>query len=257
MAHKYPWQAKSLTAPYATRKQPWTPATSSAYGEAVKGRTDLIVQHKKDLDSAFNYIRWHGAKPGSSAGAAEQKEPEIKVELADSRQLHKASLTSESRPADEETSPTRNIGYGSGMYAHASRGKRSGTQPTWSFERVPSLLPQPLLRGRQTCGVAPPDSSAQWPLCAGLSRGPEGPQPPPLPPATPPTPGSGIVASSSAAQLLSRGEGAFASPSILRSGSEPRLRYKGLHGVIGITWDDARRTAGDNYRGGSGEFLGF
>jgi len=245
-------------APYAVRAQSWTGSTSSAYGEAIKGKQELIVQHKKDLDTAFDYIRWHGAKPGVHSGSPSSRKlaPESSVMLTDVKPLspgaafgaQQAELSQVSRP-DEGQAPHNTL-YGSGLYPHASRGKLSGSQPTWSFERMPSLLPQPLARGRKSCGVAPPDSSAQWPSASALSIRQQGLHAL-VPPKTPPTPGSATDMPNSQA-LTVQGP---ARRSALRADSEPR--FKGMHGMIGVTWDDARRTAGDRYGGSSGEFLGF
>eukprot|EP00931_Biecheleriopsis_adriatica_P115114 TRINITY_DN90952_c0_g1_i1.p1 TRINITY_DN90952_c0_g1~~TRINITY_DN90952_c0_g1_i1.p1 ORF type:complete len:251 (+),score=38.06 TRINITY_DN90952_c0_g1_i1:44-796(+) len=250
MASKQSWRSPGPTAPYATRAQSWSSSTSSAYGEAVKGRQDLQRAHKKDLDDCFNYVRWYGEKPGAPKEDSQQQES--KVQLVSSPAKHSAStFLAMSAQDSSDGLLQKNIGYGSGLYAHASRGKPAGSQRTWSFERMPSLLPSPLLRGQVSCGVAPPDSEPQWPQCQAISRGPDGPQPPPLPPATPPTPGSAVDSAGRIA--LYRGT----QQSLARSGSEPQVRIKGLQGVIGITWDNARRAAGDRYSGSSGEFLGF
>mmetsp|Transcript_88428 Transcript_88428/g.189858 ORF Transcript_88428/g.189858 Transcript_88428/m.189858 type:complete len:291 (-) Transcript_88428:86-958(-) len=124
-----------------------------------------------------------------------------------------------------------------------SRGLPSSSHQLWSFERMPSLVHAPLERDRGKIGRS----------CAGL------------PPAA--RPGGGLLHSAETAPLspASGGQAAEAvapTPSPLhrtRSDASIGARRKigGLHGVIGMTWDNAVNTAGDRTRGSDGRYLGF
>lgn len=225
-----------VVAPFATRAEPWQSSTASAYGKALEGE-GVVAKHKEDLQTAFTYIRWGGLAPTTSVSSKSgglQEESTRRVFEAI------APFTNQARQEDaaEGMGSVGNIGYGSGLYAQASRGKISGTQRKWCFERMPSLLPQPLLRGQISCGVAPPCSAAQWPqaTCMRLPRDT-----------------SEMMLSSTGCPVklpLHMKETALAAP-LSRVRSEPNITRSTL------TLKDSRRPAGDVYRGASGEFLGF
>mmetsp|Transcript_3096 Transcript_3096/g.5968 ORF Transcript_3096/g.5968 Transcript_3096/m.5968 type:complete len:275 (-) Transcript_3096:94-918(-) len=265
----------SRRAPYATRDQPWTASTATAYGSALKSES-IGVEHKKDLDTCFNYVRWGGLAPGrrplpepSEEGSrsfvsteASQVTPILKREAREKppadavREIGHAALDKSARFGGVEVLGLHGgVGYGSGLYPQASRGQVSGRHQTWAFERMPSLLPQPLLRGVRSCGVAPPTSAAQWPHAAASrlslqSAASSGDL------SAVPSPGFRIP-TSKPAHLVSGEEAHEALRSLVRSSSVPGLpRSKGLHGMIGMGWDNSA-TAGGAYRGSGGEFVGF
>mmetsp|Transcript_83715 Transcript_83715/g.249880 ORF Transcript_83715/g.249880 Transcript_83715/m.249880 type:complete len:231 (+) Transcript_83715:88-780(+) len=227
------WQKESRC-PYAIRPESWKPPVSRAYGSALAKET--VPKHMKDISMAVNFTQW-GIKPTSqnwdvptfsddqmTVAAASQK----LAGLARSGQST-ATTTRAGTPERElrelksrRLRPEGTVLAGTQL---ASRGLVTGSQPQWSFERMPSLLQQPLLRGtgQRAFGVAPrtPGPRERQPLPAGDAR-------------------SAIQRSPSA-------------PSIYRS--PPKCG--GLHGVIGMTWDNAATCAGGAYRGADGQHLGF
>jgi len=86
---------------------------------------------------------------GSSAAAAQAQSP-----------MPGGTGTSRVVYMEKELAPGR-------LFNVASRGLPSGAQPKWSFDRMPSLLPPPLMRdrgvARSTAGVAPRVSAGPLP----------------------------------------------------------------------------------------------
>uniref|UniRef100_A0A7S1RWX5 Uncharacterized protein n=1 Tax=Alexandrium catenella TaxID=2925 RepID=A0A7S1RWX5_ALECA len=132
----------------------------------------------------------------------------------------------------------------------ASRGMSKVGQPLplWSFERMPSLLHGPLDRDRgkhaRSCAGDPPalramkeakERSAMEPQASVDSRG------------RPTWQSPGI----SQGMQQSRSE-----PSLLARRPEPH-KCRGHQGVAGLTWDDAKVTAGGAVRGSDGRYLGY
>eukprot|EP00933_Yihiella_yeosuensis_P071613 TRINITY_DN7982_c1_g2_i1.p1 TRINITY_DN7982_c1_g2~~TRINITY_DN7982_c1_g2_i1.p1 ORF type:complete len:288 (+),score=45.05 TRINITY_DN7982_c1_g2_i1:77-865(+) len=258
-------RANSYAAPYATRPAKWEPTASSEYGKTSEG-DGVVLKHKQDVLNCFNQIRWGGLPPGAPRQESTSlPRPQSRAMVAPLSPAKAVESHSEDNVAMPNIMPEResiNIdpiessvpkGYGFGMYPHASRGKAAGSQKSWAFERNPALLPQPLQRGCRACGVAPADSSPQWPKASSTTHHIEkrldalaaaNKRPPDKSNST-----SGLVGS-----LWVKPSGAPAS-SLTRVASEPR--FSGMHGMIGLGWDGAKRTAGDRYSGSAGEFLGF
>eukprot|EP00929_Paragymnodinium_shiwhaense_P040208 TRINITY_DN21001_c0_g1_i1.p1 TRINITY_DN21001_c0_g1~~TRINITY_DN21001_c0_g1_i1.p1 ORF type:complete len:297 (+),score=45.60 TRINITY_DN21001_c0_g1_i1:49-939(+) len=176
--------------------------------------------------------------------------------------------------------PGRNINDHPGdAFPQASRGIAHGGVPMWAFERMPSLLQSPLRRdtvkrgvaGRcPTTLVAPPEAprhldpnflrrTGRLPSnhYTGLAD---------LPPGPPQEDG---LASARSGFSTSRSSAAGMNSELRHAGSEPQLSrppsqyYQfqprpvgGMHGMIGLGWDDARQTAGDSFKGSGGNFLG-
>jgi len=129
----------------------------------------------------------------------------------------------------------------------ASRGQPTASQGLWCFERVPSLLPNPLDRDRGRRGRS----------CFEL------------PPASPVHAAAAGSAASTDAQLgvtlkpVERAQ-TEATQNLQHSKSEPKLvssspskRVGTFRERIGVSWDDAAIAAGGAVRGSDGRFLGY
>lgn len=219
--------------------------TQSAYGA---GQSSIgVTRNKRDLVAAHLYVKEAGKDSHSVSNLESASE---RLTLHDQSRAEDAMKHLLESPQHKEVplilGPTSPSGLGlqgpTGrfpLHPGASRGIAGGAQRLWSFERNPALLPDPLSRDRGRLGRS----------CSGV------------PPSTVPAPQSSSPENTSA--FLHPHGHMSTSVSHQRSSSTPcreklpRRNCKGLHGMIGMTWDGAAATAGGCYRGGSGKYLGF
>lgn len=220
-------------------------------------------RHQKDLKATRHYIRWGRSAPEPELSLGQsQSSPQLSIPAGPTYAAPWGSQVAQdspthSRPFPKPTKNSQNLLITPGDLRGspgfpgapgASRGfpLSSGSQPLWSFERCPSLLPSHLDRdygkqGRSVAGIPP--ASLPHPEHHQASR--------------PQTLSPKASAAEDYQWQSSRGSSA-ASETPQRSKRESgRKSYRGLEGVVGTTWDGASTSAGGAYRGGDGRYLGF
>lgn len=271
----------------------WT-SSHQAYGSWAYGGP--LSQHQQDLRAARGFVKhdnglapYHPppsmSSPSGANRASEHRQPpplncdgEAVNQLAAAKEV--PSPTGQ-RPHDVEPMPHAARGHPAmpglrGGLPGASRGLPWGaSNPTWCFERMPSLLPPHLQRdyGKQGRGVsglppacyAPPPQEGeeeahkyppgQLPVASrvsgtylgGMRRGASEPKLDPSGPSAPSTfyepPALRRAASSTAVAQ---------SPTAIK-----RRGAGGLQGLIGMQWDNAATEAGGCYKGCGGRWVGF
>mmetsp|Transcript_73388 Transcript_73388/g.203766 ORF Transcript_73388/g.203766 Transcript_73388/m.203766 type:complete len:278 (-) Transcript_73388:112-945(-) len=268
--------------PFAVTADGWYRQPSNqAYATSKILHGNDLSRHKEELNKVRTYIqhcRGHDVASGSSRGPRPSSDTQVP---RDSNQITlrldkgvglgaRGGLAS--TPAGDTCQPPgrgwqglpgRNNNDNPGdVFPQASRGIPNGGMPMWSFERMPSLMQSPLMRDTCKRGVAgappttlsPPPQALQGPLSRGVGGSVS------VPPRHEPlTPGSASTRSDSTASC-SRGGSTPGTMGSRRMHSQPDLRGRGpggLHGIIGMGWDDAKTCAGGAYRGAGGNFVGF
>lgn len=156
-----PW-AGSAEPPYAVTKDPMPPSTYGAMGAWNQG--DALDKYYRDAAAVRNFSRrgaWGVLAPRPVRGSASRPGPSVNEHQAAVKPINEQPLqanmpggtgAARCEYMKSELVPGR-------LFNVASRGLPSGAQPKWSFDRMPSLLPPPLMRdfgvARSCAGVAP------------------------------------------------------------------------------------------------------
>lgn len=256
--------------------------SNSAYGAWVQVGGDAAVQHLNDLRMARNYTQFGAADPSREAARPRSTthrsvgEAEASYRCIDDRTLverddpqpdpERRSRSSpsqspaEGRHRSDQPRPPKSLlgnlmgpgdvtpSQGFPGAPGASRGLPNGGHPLWSFERMPSLLHGPLDRDRgkhaRSCAGDPPAlramKEAKEQAALVLQAPPDSP-----------------VRKSGQAPRASQGMQQSRSDSSLLSRRPAPKKYSGLQGLVGMTWDDAKVSAGGAVRGSDGRYLGY
>jgi len=259
----------------------WQPSTQhAAHTTSLHGTA--LSRHKDELNDVqlYNKGKLESNKMGgfSPSGSPNYLDSGLRAELARATGssllafghgvgarggLSAVPCTSTSQPPGRglQGLPGRNINHNPGdVYPMASRGIANGGLPKWGFERMPSLLQQPMHRdyvkrgaaGAPPCSLVPPPEAPRHldPKYAHLR------------PSLAMQQEDQTPASSRHGSDTSRSNGGDTGRSgMLRMSSQPDMRGPpprpgGMHGMIGMSWDNARNTSGNTRRGGDGAFLG-
>jgi len=239
-------QQVATRAPFATTSDGWQAPVSASYGS--RQQDGAPARHQKERIAARNYIQW-GFDPRPSNSSTPALHVDARVFNGFDYPGSKMQVQSELGEYSTSQSPHS-------IYPQASRGIPGGSQPKWSFERMPSLLAHPLQRDvcKRSCAGIPPAAvkrpeshdSSQFTRTESISRDP-------LPRSG--TQGNARTNSLKHSQQLRRQSSAPG-----RSSSSIGFRqapFGRLHHLVGISWDNAAVTAGDAYRGGDGDMMGF
>mmetsp|Transcript_1164 Transcript_1164/g.1763 ORF Transcript_1164/g.1763 Transcript_1164/m.1763 type:complete len:210 (+) Transcript_1164:17-646(+) len=173
MASPLPW-SRSGQPPWAVSSEPWHSSTQSEIGAWNQG--DTLRRHHSEAALVRNFSRrgaWGQLAP--LPAKADLGRSEVCPQLPTRSGVAVASQLEEGAPSSHtiakwnaempgSSGPGRlvymqeDLGTGR-LFNVASRGLRGGSQPKWCFDRMPSLLPPPLMRDRgvaRSCAGVPP-----------------------------------------------------------------------------------------------------